>query len=218
MEKVIVQRIAEQLAHLSGEEGVQIAHSMNETNAFITARAAEVLALRPGEHLLEIGPGNGRLSLDLVRQLGPDGRYLGVEHEQGMAELASANLSGGGAQIEMRSGDFLTHKPAEVDAVLAVNVVYFFEDIERFFRLCYEWLRPGGRLVLGVRSVPAMVRLPFVAHGFQMRSVDEQFRALSSVGFEAIDARYYQDGTVAVFDDLRIELDSIVLRAIRPPL
>jgi cyclopropane fatty-acyl-phospholipid synthase-like methyltransferase len=186
---------------------------MNETNAFITARALESLAIEPGEHLLEIGPGNGRLSADAVRSLGPDGRYLAFEYEDDIAEVARRALSETGVELDVRSGDFMGHPPSDAaDALLAVNVLYFFPDLGDFLARCRAWMKPGGRAVFGIRSMPAMANLPFIEHGFHLRPLDELLRGLHAAGFESVEARYFDEGTT-LLGDLTVEVDSVIVRA-----
>jgi SAM-dependent methyltransferase len=216
MESSKARQIATQLARPSGEEGVKITTAMNATNAFITSRALDWLAPARGEHLLEIGPGNGRLSLTAVQALGKKGSYLGFEYSPDTAALAQHTLGNEAARVQIISGDFLSHPPSSPgDALLAVNVVYFFDDLARLTARCFEWLRPGGRLVFGLRSVATLEKLPFVEHGFRVRPLDYLLRALHVAGFTSIEARYFDEGTTPLAD-LVIDVDSIVVRAHRP--
>lgn len=213
MEEELARQTARRLARPSGEDGLKMTTAMNDTNAFMTARAWESLALRRGERILEVGPGNGRLSVDAVRSLGSDGRYLAFEYEEDIATVARDTLSETGADVEVRSGDFLSHAPSsEVDALLAVNVVYFFADLAAFVARCHAWLCPGGRVVIGLRSLPAMARLPFVEHGFHLRPLDELFRDLRASGFEGVEARFFDEGT-RTLGELTVDVDSIIVRA-----
>jgi SAM-dependent methyltransferase len=190
--------------------------AMNATNAFITTRALDWLAPVRGERLLEIGPGNGRLTLGSVQTLGPEGSYLGFEYAQDTAALVQSTLGNEAAHVQVLSGDFLSHPPASPgDALLAVNVVYFFDDLARFTARCFEWLRPRGRIVIGLRSAPALEKAPFVEHGFHVRSLDQLLRSLHVAGFTAIEARYFDEGTTTL-GELTLEVDSMVVRAERP--
>jgi SAM-dependent methyltransferase len=217
MDPEVAKAVAQQLARPSGEGGVQMTTAMNTTNAFITARSLESLAVSAGERLVEVGPGNGKLSREAVRTLGADGRYLGFEYEEDIAALARATLGETGVPVDVRSGDFLSHPPEGpgADALLAVNVLYFFDDLPAFTARCRDWLRPGGRAVIGLRSLDAMADLPFIEHGqFHLRPLDALLRALHSSGFEGIEARYFDEGTTEL-GDLTVSVDSIVVRARR---
>ncbi len=217
MDKEVAQQIARQLARPSGDGGVKMTTAMNRTNAFMTARALEALEVAAGERLLEIGPGNGRLSVDAVRRLGPDGAYLGFEYEADIAALARSALIETGVPVDIRSGDFMGHEPEEhaVDALLAVNVLYFFADLGRFVERCCQWLRPGGRAAIAIRSTAALRAMPFVEYGFHLRPLDDVMRALKCGGFESIEARFFDEGTTTL-GDFTVEVDSIIVRASLP--
>jgi SAM-dependent methyltransferase len=216
MEEHTARQIAHQLARPTGEGGVVITTAMNATNAFITTRALDWLAPARGERLLEIGPGNGRLTLGAVQTLGPEGSYLGFEYAQDTAALVQGTLGKEAAHVQVLSGDFLSHPPASPgDALLAVNVVYFFDDLTRFTACCFEWLRPGGRLVIGQRSVSALEKFPPAEYGFHVRPLDRLLHSLHAAGFAAIEARYFGEG-ITTLGDLTLEVDSIVVRAERP--
>jgi protein-L-isoaspartate O-methyltransferase len=217
MDETLKKQIASQLARPSGEGGVQITTSMNTTNAFISARALEALDAQPGEQIFEIGPGNGRLSFEMVKTLGPDGNYLAVEYEADIAAIAAETFADLPCPSEVRSGDIMGHAPESQsrDGILAVNVLYFIEDLPAFAEKMHAWLKPGGRIVLGFRSQPAMDALPFVEHGFVSRSLDVVLRTLSRAGFESIRTAYFDEGKTTL-GDLVVEVDSVVLSARRP--
>jgi 2-polyprenyl-3-methyl-5-hydroxy-6-metoxy-1,4-benzoquinol methylase len=215
MHDASAREMASQLARPSGEGGLKMVIAMNTTNAFITARALEVLDAAPGERLLEVGPGNGGLSAATVASLGETGGYLGFEYNEDIAAVARESLAGCDVAVEVRSGDFMRHDPKqEFDALLAVNVVYFFDDLDAFARRCHEWLRRDGRAVIGLRSMPAMAGLPFVGHGFNIRPLDELLRALHAAKFGSVQARFFDEGTTSL-GDLTIAVDSIIVSATR---
>jgi arsenite methyltransferase len=216
MDEEAVRETARQLARPTGEGGLKITTAMNESNAFITARALEVLSLEVGEALVEIGPGNAGLSREAVAGLGGEGTYLGFEYNEDIAAVARETLVECETPVEVRSGDFMDHAPeaATFDALMAVNVVYFFEDLDAFVGRCCEWLRPGGRAAIGLRSLQAMTALPISKHGFHLRSLDELLRALHRAGFNSVQARYFNEGTTNL-GDLTISVDSIIVSATR---
>jgi len=218
MDEDVAKSLASQLARPSGEGGVEITTMMNALNAFITARALEALGASAGESVLEVGPGNGQLSLPMLEALGEGGRYLGVEYEADIATIAAAALGEMACDVDVRSGDFMGHAPvaASVDGLMAVNVLYFIEDLAAFAARCAAWLRPAGRVVFGVRSQLAIAGLPFAEHGFRIRSVDELFRALTAAGFENIEAKFFDEGTSELDGEVLV-LDTIIVSAKRPP-
>lgn len=52
------------------------------------------LSPNPGETLLDIGCGNGLLTLDLARATGPEGRVVGIDPSADMRKVAAARCAG----------------------------------------------------------------------------------------------------------------------------
>ncbi len=59
------------------------------------ASAAESLLpfLYPGARVLDVGSGSGYLTHVLSNLVGPNGRVIGVDHIQGLVDLATNNMS-----------------------------------------------------------------------------------------------------------------------------
>ena len=181
-----LQTLATQLACPHGEDGTAIAEKMNETNAFITERSAEALAPTAGERIVEIGPGNGRLSRPLIRALEKNGEYIALEPSVEMVEQAWNNLSGlGAAPVTIFTDDSFSAPVIEhsVDGVMAVNVLYFIDDLDALFRKIATWLKPGGRAVFGVRSDQCLKAIPYTRYGFHIRSLEDIKDSLLVSGF-----------------------------------
>ncbi len=211
-----LQKIAIQLACPSGEDGTAIAEKMNETNAFITARSIEALAPTAGERIVEIGPGNGLLSRPLIRALEKNGDYIALEPSVEMVEQAWNNLSGlGAAPVTIFTDDSFSAPVIEhsVDGVMAVNVLYFIDDLDALFRKIASWLKPGGRAVFGVRSDHCLRAIPYTRYGFHIRSQKEIIASLLGSGFQHIETNYYDEG-MQLFDELEVPLDALIIKAI----
>lgn len=71
-----------------------------------------------------------------------------------------------------------------LDAAITVNTVYFVEYLELVFAELARVLRPGGRVVVGVGDPAAMAAMPFSAHGFVLRSIDDLTLLLRRSGFD----------------------------------
>ena len=57
-----------------------------------TRIVVERLALRPGQRVLEIGPGPGRLLIPVAKRVLPDGEAVGIDIQPAMLERLSAAL------------------------------------------------------------------------------------------------------------------------------
>jgi SAM-dependent methyltransferase len=131
-------------------------------NAKPNAAALAALNLRNGESLIELGCGPGR-ALQAVLRDPQLKQAVGVDWSPVMLAQAArrnrAALETG--RLKLVTGDFanLPFDDANVDAVLAVNVVYFMSaaSVAEARRV----LRPGGRLVLYATHGSIMRRWPF---------------------------------------------------------
>jgi len=112
-------------------------------------RTLEALALQSGEMALDIGCGPGYLTLEMARQVGPDGRAIGVDTSQPMIDVASARCEGH-ASVEFRLADAtaLPFADNSFDAIAVVQVYLFVPALERAFAELARLLKPGGRAVV----------------------------------------------------------------------
>jgi ubiquinone/menaquinone biosynthesis C-methylase UbiE len=130
-------------------------------------RAAERLALKPGDRVLEVGCGTGRNFANLRTAVGSTGQVYGVDLSAGMLARAKDLCEcEGWSNVEVTQGDAAVYlAPEPLDAVL--------------FGLCYntmlhhrlvlhqaiKQLRPGGRLVIMDGKLPpglgGQLLLPF---------------------------------------------------------
>jgi ubiquinone/menaquinone biosynthesis C-methylase UbiE len=121
---------------------------------FITrARLREALDPRPGERVLEIGPGTGYYSLDLGRWLQPGGGALEIfDLQQEMLDHTLRRAGDEGvANISAVHGDAqkLPFDEDHFDAVVMTAVLGEIPDQDAALREVARVLRPGGRLVVG---------------------------------------------------------------------
>ncbi|MFT5181867.1 MAG: arsenite methyltransferase [Alphaproteobacteria bacterium] len=215
MDEATLRGIATQLSKPSGEGAEAIATAMNEVNSAITARAIETLAPRAGETIAEIGPGNGALSLPIVEALGKDGRYRGIDLSEDMARTAAATLSAAGAaRVDIHNGDCQSApiEATSLDGLMAVNLLYFIDDLPGLLGQIASWLRPDGRVVFGIRSPASLNAMPFTQYGFRVRETAEIEAALRGAGFANIASSYHDEGAT-MLGELEIPVDSIIIEA-----
>lgn len=118
----------------------------------VRARAAylDLLALTPGERVLDVGCGSGVVTRDLARRVAPGGRAVGLDPSPALlaiaAELAAA--AGLADAIEWREGDAraLPFDDGRFDAALAVTTLCHIPDGTRAVSELVRVVRPGGRV------------------------------------------------------------------------
>jgi len=91
-----------------------------------------------------------------------------------------------GDAVELHRADATAMPFAEAgaDAVLSVNTIYFWREPRAALREIRRVLKPGGRLVLGVRRKSIIMRLsPVTWFGFRLYSVRQIEELLRGAGF-----------------------------------
>jgi ubiquinone/menaquinone biosynthesis C-methylase UbiE len=114
-------------------------------------RLRRTLEPRPGERVLEVGPGTGYYSVPLAGWLGPDGRLDVFDLQQEMLDHTFRAAREAGVTVHPRQGDArqLPYDDATFDAALLVTVLGEIPDQEQALRELRRVLKPGGRLVVG---------------------------------------------------------------------
>jgi demethylmenaquinone methyltransferase/2-methoxy-6-polyprenyl-1,4-benzoquinol methylase len=122
----------------------------------LRARAAQRLALRPGDRVLEIGCGTGRNFPFLRAAVGPTGRVYGVDLSAGMLAKARALCERRRwSNVEITQDDAADYvAPEPLDGVLfglSYNTMPHHLDV--LHHACKQ-LRAGGRIVIMDGKVP----------------------------------------------------------------
>ena len=110
-------------------------------------RLLTAAVLKSGERVLDVGCGNGAISLDAARAVGRHGRVTGLDLSAPMLEVARRRAEEEGIDISFVQGDAQTSSFDELfDVVLSRFGVMFFEDPEAAFANLAKATLPGGRL------------------------------------------------------------------------
>ena len=212
MKEQELRSIANQLSCPVGEDGVEVGNKMNEFNQFLTRQTISKLNVKRGESIVEIGPGNGSLSVDILENLGAEGHYLGVEMSDVMAAEARRNLSNKKCSIEIVCGNCLDVEieTGSIDGVLAVNILYFIDDLIPFFKKIITWMKSDGTAVFGIRPDTVLKDLPFTQYGFNIRSTVDIKSLMETAGFVSIES-FVQEGDMFPYEDRMIPVDSVII-------
>ena len=215
MKQEDLEKLARQLACPEGEQGIALGAKMNEMNSFITERSINALEPVPGEHILEVGFGNGKLSMPIIEAIGTNGHFIGVETSSVLAQQASARFKQDGfTHVTILSDDchLINIENNTLDGALAVNVLYFIDDMVAFFRKIHGWLKPGGRMVIGIRSSDSLQKMPFTQLGFKNRTLEVIKCAMHDAGFINVESEYFDEGFTYI-DDLKLPMDTLIIRS-----
>lgn len=115
-------------------------------------RLHEILAPRPGERLLEVGPGTGYYSLQVAEWVVPGGRLDILDLQQEMLDHTLRRASAQGlSNLAATQGDAhqMPYQDASFDAAYLVCVLGEIPDQQVALAELARVLKPGGRLVVG---------------------------------------------------------------------
>jgi SAM-dependent methyltransferase len=131
-----------------GEEWARQADLMDRMLQPLTQPAFDLLDLKPGERVLDIGCGAGATTLAAASYIG-DGQAVGVDISKPLLELARERASARGANAHFVEADVSAAplRDAPFDAAFSRFGVMFFEDTAAAFAKIRVALNPDGRIV-----------------------------------------------------------------------
>ena len=160
--------------------------------------ARQLLALSPGDGVLDVACGTGNFSRDFARSVGPDGLVVGIDVSEPMLARAVTDTRDAGLdQVAYVRGDAeaLPFREASFDAVCCFAAFHLFADPMRALDSMASVLTPGGRIALFTsvrgRSAPlrAFESLLSARSGARLFEREELVDALERRGFTDVRQR-----------------------------
>lgn len=140
--------MAKPKGYVSSEYLQMVAESVRH----LKKRTYELMQIKPGQHLLDVGCGPASDTIELGKLVGPEGRVVGVDHDQAMVDEADNRAREAGA------GGWVQHQRADSGALPFQSNTFDSSRSERLFQhlldpapTVAEMVRvtkSGGRLVL----------------------------------------------------------------------
>jgi len=187
---------AQQLSNPHGEQGINVANMMHDTNIGMTSSAIEALNIINNDQVLELGHGNGKhISSILARA--EHLTYVGLEISDLMQKQAVENnttaILENKVSFHLYDGNKIPFDDNTFNKILTVNTIYFWKNPIALIKEIYRVLKPGGCFAISFADKNFMETLPFTAYGFNLYN-KEQVRKLSeTAGFSIININSYTE-------------------------
>lgn len=117
----------------------------------------KTLAIKPGEHVADIGAGSGYFTLRLARDVGPRGIVWAVDIEQAMLDHIELRLKEEAIQnvkLQQVSADDPQLPQEQLDTILLVHTYAYLQNRAEYAKKLRKALAPGGRVVI-IEHIPA---------------------------------------------------------------
>ncbi len=209
--------LAKHLRQPDGETGRQIGLRMNKGNRHICLNSYKVLKPYDGNHILEIGMGNGFFIKDLLA-MGENLKYRGVDFSTTM--VAEANLLNsdlidkGVVEFKQASIEELPFPDHSFDCITTTNTLYFWPKPEQNILELLRVLKPGGKLLIAYRSKSFMEQLEFTQYGFEKYEYQDLEDLLENVGFDNISTQVIKEPAIE-FEGNTFQMEGVYTTAVK---
>ncbi len=146
-------------------------------------RVVRVLNIQKGSTVVDLGAGVGYFTWRLAEQVGPTGKVIAVDIQQGMLDLLAVNLAERGiknVEMSLTTDEDPRLPEGQVDLVLLVDVYHELAHAEKTMERVRRSLKPAGRLVL-IEYRKEDPSIPI--HPLHKMTVEEVRAEIEPVGF-----------------------------------
>jgi ubiquinone/menaquinone biosynthesis C-methylase UbiE len=153
--------------------------------AWLTRTTLDRLDLRPGQRILEIGPGPGRLLIPAAQRVSPGGEAVGIDIQPGMIERLKVRVERAGVtNLKAILGDATQpHVPeASFDLAFLCDALGEIPDRAAALGQCHRALKSGG-----VLSITELFGDPH----YQFRSVVQSLAEAAGFRLQSIKGEWW---------------------------
>lgn len=141
--------LGREIAHVMGHQGADWLERPERASEENPDRMVELLELRKGDHVADIGAGTGYISWRMAQRVGPEGKVYAVDIQPEMLELLEAQMKKRGLKnVVPVLGGVSDPKlpPASIDLAIMVDVYHELEQPAEMLENIFKALKPGGRI------------------------------------------------------------------------
>ncbi|SRR5699024_208826 len=186
-----LKKLAAQLRHPHGAEGIAVANMMNESNIGMTRHSIDRLNILDEDHVLELGHGNCSHLSYLLKQK-KNLKYSGLETSELMNSEAKrmnkAFMSTKQVLFYLYDGVNIPFPTNSFDKVFTVNTIYFWINPELLLTELYRVMKHDGILNITFAQKSFMQDLPFTQFGFELYDNEKMIKLIGNTSFEIVNS------------------------------
>ncbi len=213
-----LQHMAAQLRQPAGEAGIKIGEWMNSGNLQMNQDTLKVLNPQNGEHILEIGMGNGFFVKEILQNKALT-HYSGCDLSEEMVlqakKLNQSFVDSEQAQFIQGNAAQLPFAENSFDKIFTVNTIYFWDNEKAVLDELKRVLKPGGSLLIALRPKHQMQQYPFIKYGFNTFSKEDLSALLTENGWKLLklyenkENDFELNGTVIKMENLIVVAEKV---------
>ncbi len=189
----MLRTIGNQFKQPSGILGKIVSVIMKKANHVVYDKILEKLQIKDNENIFEIGYGHG---ICIEKILFKNSCFVsGIDFSELMYKEATKrnkkHIDNNNAKLYF--GDFLNYNmdPGKFDKILCLNVIYFWDELEKPFSKIRNGLKENGTFSFFMAHIDELNRHKFTKAGiFNKYSIEQVIDKLKTVGFSKIDYEF----------------------------
>lgn len=141
--------LGREIAHVMGHQGADWLDRDEREREEAPDKMVELLGLKPGDHVADIGAGTGYITWRMAKKVGPSGKVYAVEIQQEMLDLLVPRMKQRGLDnvVPVLGGESDPKLPAEsIDLAIMVDVYHELSEPAEMMENLLRALKPGGRI------------------------------------------------------------------------
>ena len=190
MEEKELKEIASQLSCPKGENGLEIASLMHQSNISMTRSGISAMELTHNDRVLELGHGSCRHLHELLESADKLS-YCGLEISELMHQEAKHSFDSEQTQFALYDGIHIPFPENHFDKAFTVNTIYFWEEPIKLMGELHRVLKKGGELCIVYAHKTFMEKLPFCQYGFEFYEEEKLASLVNTSGLKMMNSQTY---------------------------